>query len=324
MEPGVSGMLVGNFKAIGILNEIQDDGSDSLRALDPDEFGITVDTQARTYTLDIAWSDLPESLVYSFSEYFGQHIVGEQNDNGQIVTIEWDQSRESDVIGSPEYPSSRDGLGVAMWAYYDLGLSYVSLGRWVRLFSVADETGGFTWDDDNSYEGEANAYYVYGQRTTDMPVTGTATYVGTAVMGSLGFSDAPSNGYHPIAATRLMMMNAPGMVFQADFADSTIASSINSQGEYQWWTSGTTIDSTTVSLNMAGSSTFDAAGAYSIPMSGYLTDINNDSDTAVAGSIDGAFFGPLAEQLGGTFQFEAAGSNGAILGSFIGEQIIGY
>jgi len=67
-------------------------------------------------------------------------------------------------------------------------------------------------------------------------------------------------------------------------------------------------------FNVSGSAPFSNDGSFDIPLNG------NAGAQAASGTMDGAFFGPHAEQVGGTFAVGPAGGGVLVQDAFVGQQ----
>ncbi len=67
-------------------------------------------------------------------------------------------------------------------------------------------------------------------------------------------------------------------------------------------------------FDVSGSAPFTSAGTFDIPLSGTV------GAGAATGTMDGAFFGPHAEQVGGTFAVGPAGGGVTVQDAFVGQQ----
>ena len=67
-------------------------------------------------------------------------------------------------------------------------------------------------------------------------------------------------------------------------------------------------------FDVSGSAPFSSAGAFDIPLSGTV------GAAAATGTVDGAFFGPHAEQVGGTFAVGPTGGGVTVQDAFVGRQ----
>jgi hypothetical protein len=175
---------------------------------------------------------------------------------------------------------------------YSTGLSYVSLGQW--NWWISDNATGNT-EEYNSL------YFVHGDRTPagDIPASGTATYSGQ----SLGFSTD--------AVDRSNAYGAPiDVSLAADFGQRAIAAQLNRDAQ----TSGDSIGgyTTVASVELHGTGGITTSGSFAVPLAGTV------NTTPVAGALDGAFFGPNAEQVGGVFSVGNTAGQALVRDAFVG------
>jgi hypothetical protein len=173
-------------------------------------------------------------------------------------------------------------------------LTYVTYGLWSQTNQVdANAQGGY-------------GAFVAGNvtPTANMPITGSATYSGTAI-GQLSPS---SGGYDILSGT---------MTASANFATRTVngSMSLNANGDNianatnsGFWN--------TVTWNQAVIAGNHFAGTVSAPATGVNSVIASE---AMQGNVAGAFYGPQANEIGGAFNL--AGANGSTsLGAFGGKK----
>lgn len=186
--------------------------------------------------------------------------------------------------------------------YLDAGYSYVSMGEWDWSFVHLDggSAGGF-----------GALFFVNGDRTpaSGIPVSGKATY------------DA-----HTLS---LLSSNfAAGIPFTltADFGQRTISTEIDQ--DYRYNSNGDSMDYPAPGIHVSGSAPFSNGGTFDIPLagtanynSGYaLNTPQTPPSQNVTGDMNGAFFGPHAEDVGGTFAVGPAGGGVLLQDAFVGQQ----
>jgi hypothetical protein len=172
------------------------------------------------------------------------------------------------------------------------------MGEW--SWSVVDLNGNPAGDS-------GELLFVNGERTpsSGIPASGTATYNARTL-----------NGW----------VNAP-FELTADFGHRTISTIIDQ--DYQYNPAGDIMDNPlSAGIHVAGSAPFDNDGSFDIPLTGTANfsggyDINTPQpppSEPVTGTMDGAFFGPHAEQVGGVLSLDR--SNGTLLlqDAFVGQQ----
>jgi len=184
---------------------------------------------------------------------------------------------------------------------YDAGFSYVSMGEWEWSFVHLDggTAGGF-----------GRLLFVGGDRTpsSGIPASGTATY------------DA-----HTFALKSSSTTWGIPFSLTADFGQRTISTSIDQN--YQYDPTGDVLDEPIAGIHVAGSAPFDNSGTFDIPLAGtvnYNSYPHNTPETPptqdVSGDMNGAFFGPHAEQVGGVLSLGPPGGTKWIQDAFVGKQ----
>lgn len=180
----------------------------------------------------------------------------------------------------------------------DVGYSYVSMGEWSWYFVHLD--GGTAGD------GYGKLVFVSGDRTPQavIPTSGTATYDARTRSGSVSV---------PFALT-------------ADFGQRTISTRIDQ--DYAYNAAGDSMDNPTAGIHVGGSAPFSTNGSFDIPLTGT---VNYNSGYAIntpqtppsqptTGDMNGAFFGPNAAQVGGTFQLNWPNGVPILQDAFVGQQ----
>jgi hypothetical protein len=128
--------------------------------------------------------------------------------------------------------------------------------------------------------GDRNSlYFVYGSRTPS--------------------ADIPASGTATFDAHTLGEASGSGIPFtlSADFGKRSISTEISQAAIF----------------DVSGSASFSNDGSFDIPLSGTA------GSAAATGAMDGAFFGPHAEQVGGVFSLESQGST-VMQDAFVGAQ----
>ena len=256
----------------------------------PGTFSLTVSKpsadQDFVYKLDSPAGFLPgglTSLNYGPSEQIWQ-----LNPNGYL------RGGYSQTLPFSADKNLRTGLGL------DSGYSYVSMGEWNWYFVHLD---GGTAD-----AGYGEFLFVNGDRTpaSGIPASGTATY------DAHTFALKSSSGAYgiPFALT-------------ADFGLRTIGARIDQ--DYSP-VAGDLLDDPIPGLHVSGSAPFSSSGTFDIPLTGtanYNAGYNTPQTPptqSVTGTMDGAFFGPHAEQVGGVFSLEKSGGVQLMQDAFVGQQ----
>lgn len=181
---------------------------------------------------------------------------------------------------------------------YDIGYSHVAMGEW--SWRVVDLNGTAAGDF-------GELLFVNGDRTpaSGIPVSGTATY------------DARS-------LVLLSSSGTPGIPFTltADFGQRIMSTRIDQ--DYQYNSANPTGDPI-LGIHVSGSAPFSNSGLFDIPLSGTAnyasTNLAATPPTeAVTGMMNGAFFGPRAEQVGGVFSLQRPGGTLLMQDAFVGKQ----
>jgi hypothetical protein len=182
---------------------------------------------------------------------------------------------------------------------YDIGYSYVAMGEW--SWRVVDLNGATAGDS-------GDLLFVNGDRTpaSGIPVSGTATYDAhtLALLSSNGTLGIP-------------------FTLTADFSQRTMSTLIDQ--DYRYDPTRSTSDDPILGIHVSGSAPFNNDGSFDIPLSGTANYAYNNSPTTppaepVTGLMDGAFFGPGAQQIGGVFAINR--SSGVLLmqDAFVGQR----
>ena len=190
------------------------------------------------------------------------------------------------------------GEGIRNTLSLDAGYSYVSMGEWDWEFIYSDGTP--------SLDGHGGLLFAAGDRTpaSGIPVSGTATYDGHS----------------------LQWVKVP-FALTADFGQRTISTRIDQ--DYRYDPTGDIMDyPLAFGIHVTGSAPFTNDGLFDIPLSGSANwassyAINTPvapSAEPVNGSMNGAFFGPAAEQVGGVFFLNRSGGALLMQDPFVGQQ----
>ena len=175
--------------------------------------------------------------------------------------------------------------------------------------------GEWNWDfvhlDGGSAGGFGSLLFVAGDRTpsSGIPASGKATY------------DAHT---HTLLSTNL----TSGIPFTltADFGQRTISTEIDQN--YRYNAAGDIMDYPAPGIHVSGSAPFSNSGTFDIPLTGTAnysaTYAINTPDPprsqAVKGDMNGAFFGPNAEQVGGTFSLQNSAGVPLLQDAFVGQR----
>lgn len=211
-------------------------------------------------------------------------------------------STSEDGLAGPSYARTlpfNANEQIATGLSMKLGYSYVSMGAWE--WSLVHLDGG------SSGDGYGQLVFVAGDRTPreGIPASGTATY------------DAHTN---------LGWVTGP-FSLTADFGQRTVSTKIDQ--DYRHNPDGDILDyPLAAGIHVAGSAPFSNDGDFDIPLAGTLNYNagypTNPTETppsqTVTGEMNGAFFGPHADQVGGTFSLKDPNGVQVLQDAFIGQQ----
>lgn len=232
-------------------------------------------------------------------QYLGEHLIA-STDGGQTQVLSYDFTQGSSGSSQQINPNAQ----VRASLYYDIGYSYVAMGEW--SWGMVDLNGTTV---PGSQSGQL--LFVDGERTpaAGIPVSGTATY------------DARSLIY-------LSSNLTPGIPFTltADFGQRTISTLIDQ--DYRYQPNGDLLDYPAPGIHVSGSAPFSNSGTFDIPLAGTANysgayPLNTPTTPAtqqVTGVMDGAFFGPHAENVGGTFALDRSDGSLLLQDAFVGQQ----
>ncbi|WP_321389112.1 transferrin-binding protein-like solute binding protein [Emcibacter sp.] len=175
-----------------------------------------------------------------------------------------------------------------------INMSYVTYGQWAKTDGTIAANG---FDS-------ARGYVIFGVRTDSVPTTGTATYAG-AVEGIM-FKPTATAGSPEV-------WGISGRVdIDVDFAaaNNNVVATFSKMaqsvvGTTNDWVNFTMTSDLSNGLFSGAASNFTDAGS-GAPVAGY------------SGTVSGAFYGPNAQEIGGTWSVAGPGEEAA--GAFVGEQ----
>ena len=259
-------------------------------------------TSATVQSPQISW-DINSTVAYRYTniygdtpQYLGQRLAGFNNSvNSQLPLFSYDFTRGAS--GSSRQLDASTRLTTTL--DYDIGYSYVAMGEWD--WRVVDLNG-------NIVQGTASGslLFVNGNRTpaSAIPVSGTATYDAR----SLSLMSAAGTSGIPFTLT-------------ADFGQRTIATLI----EQDFQNIGSGENGPALGIHVSGSAPFSNDGSFDIPLSGtvnfsYQNEPVMPPSQSVTGDMNGAFFGPRAEQVGGAFSVHRTGESSLLQDAFVGKQ----
>lgn len=268
---------VGSYDLIGRLTVDPGTGHPAdwtYRTLAPGEFNMTVGNGGSGYTLNGPAAFLP----------------GGASSISSSPTVSWSINPNGYTRGvfqeAPPFAAAA-GTNQGVSLELDPGYSYVSMGYWSwPVILNGSPTQGTNFGE---------LLFVSGERTpsSGMPVSGTATY------------DAHSLGI-------LSSSGASGVPFTltADFGLRTIATRIDQDFKNNGGPGADPSDFSPIQgIHVGGSAPFTNDGLFNIPLSGtvnfaYEYVASTPPSQAAMGGMNGAFFGPHAEQIGGTFSIQ--------------------
>lgn len=247
--------------------------------------------------------DINQNVAYRYENPYGdfQQALGQRltafdkaGDGAETQLFSYDLNRGS--MTSTTSLGSGKSLGATLT--YDIGYSYVAMGEW--SWRVVDLDG-------NSVPGSdaGQLLFASGERTpaSGIPASGTATY------------DARS----------LVLRSSSGAVgipftLTADFGLRTIGARIDQ--DFKNFGNDDPIQG----IHVGGSAPFSNEGNFDIALAGtvnysYQNEPTPPPSQAATGEMNGAFFGPHAEQVGGTFFLQRSGDQQPLLqDAFVGQQ----
>ncbi len=249
-------------------------------------------------SIEISSWDINDAIAYHYAtnpygdtpQYFGQRLVGATATGSQLFS--YDFTRGSAITQT----SLGSGNSLRSTLDYDTGYSYVAMGEWA--WRVVDLTGAAAGDF-------GNLLFVNGDRTpsTGIPVSGNATYDARSLML---WSDSGVSGI-PFTLT-------------ANFDQRTMSTRIDQNYRYT-----SSVDEPILGIHVGGTAPFGNSGLFDIPLAGTANYSSTNTPVTppsepVAGVMNGAFFGPHAEQVGGTFHLDRPGGTLVVQDAFVGQQ----
>lgn len=314
----------GNYDLIGRLTLTPQNGSPtSYRATLPGEFTLILTNptgQALNYTLNApaeilpgglrsvgpasavsSW-DINQNVAYRYGNPYadwpqslGQRLTAfdKASDGSKTQLFSYDFTRGSTTTTT----SLGSGNSLRTTLDYDIGYSYVAMGEW--SWRVVDLNGAAAGDF-------GDLLFVHGDRTpqSGIPTSGTATY------------DART--------LALLSSTGTGIPFTltADFGQRLMSTRIDQ--DYRYNTADPAGDPI-LGIHVTGTAPFNNNGSFDIPLSGTANyaSINTQltpSAEPVTGTMNGAFFGPHAEQVGGVFALGRPDGTLLMQDAFVGER----
>lgn len=231
-----------------------------------------------------------------FTQALGQRLTAfdKAADGTETQLFSYDLTRAT----TSSTTSLASGNSLRATLTYDIGNSYVSMGEW--SWRIVDLDGKTVPGTESG-----QLLFASGERTpaSGIPVSGTATYDARSLLlrsssGALGI---------PFTLT-------------ADFGVRTIAAQIDQDFK------NFGIDDPIQGIHVSGSAPFSNDGSFDIALAGtvnysYQNQANPPPSQAATGEMNGAFFRPQAEQVGGTFFVQRSGDQQPLLqDAFVGQQ----
>jgi hypothetical protein len=320
----------GTYDLIGRLTLTPGNGGPtSYRATAPGEFTVTVarPSDAFRYTLNapaaimpggvmsisasspsISWDfNLPPAQSYLYDNPYGDYccqLLGQRltaslkdaSGNTAQPFLSYDFTRGSVSSSQP----LGSGTQLSSTLDYDIGFSYVAMGEW--SWRVVDLNGTAAGDF-------GSLLFVNGDRTpaAGIPLSGTATY----------------NAHSLLLQSSYTTRGVP-FTLTANFGQRTISTQIDQDYRYNAaYPTGDPI----LGIHVNGSAPFSNDGSFGIPLSGTVNYASTNlpptpPSEPVTGSMDGAFFGPNAEQVGGVFALNRSGGVLLVQDAFVGQRPI--
>ena len=245
--------------------------------------------------------NLPPSNSYRYpsygddTQYFGQRLTASAKgpDGTERQFLQYDFTRAT--ARANQVMAGDIQLQASLT--YDAGYSYVAMGEWnLPVVLNGNVTSATNFGD---------LLFVNGDRTpaSGIPVSGTATYDARTLLlrsssGELGI---------PFALT-------------ADFGLRTIGARIDQDFKNYG------DDDPIQGIHVGGSAPFSNDGSFNIPLTGsvnysYQNQALLPPSEPAIGGMNGAFFGPNAEQIGGTFSIQRTQDQSPLYrDAFVGQQ----
>lgn len=326
---GYAGLVPGTTSAIAITHEVKagvpltattpgSDGPQSSQILPAGSVRITASPADKTYAIEVAVQGFPASRTFDLSHVnafgettaepseFGNHVTKTvKQADGTATTTEYDA-----VSGASYTPIANTSPTTAesFLFTYNLGLHYVSYGSWNRTEYLRV---GTAYQSGLGIPGQ-EILFVTGRRTgaSELPLTGTATY-DARIVGGNQVIDRDGYGISRIDTFTL----------DADFGRRSIAATLKTTADVSYDPAGDFFRSIT-GLDVSGSGPLRMDGSFGIDLAGTNLILNGGPGGSpltrqVTGTLEGAFFGPGAEETGGVLQLLRDGTLGFV-GSFVG------
>ena len=294
-----------------------------------------------SYTVQFAQPDLPAGLASLATVVPGQSydaspngsfgIYGRDASRGQYpikfgqdfaATVTNSDGSQRTILSDRYANAAPDGTNATLDgkrfyhnATVDVGLSYVAFGSWAWGIDDPQSAGG------NRIEAGV-VRLVYGDRTPAgaLPTTGRASYTATAAGIGGGFASNSSTE---------IVHEALRFALVADFGQRSISTRITQDFKSEAFPDGDRGVQvlTTPGFDLSGTGSLASAESFSIPLTGTMTGYDprnsqlpvfSPTTFVVFGALDGAFFGPAAEQIGGVFAVGLSPGTSLYSDAFVG------
>ena len=248
--------------------------------------------------------DINPNVAYFYSNPYedyqqalGQRLTAfdKADDGTETKLFSYDFTRGSTTSTT----SLGSGTNLRTTFNYDIGYSYVAMGEW--SWRVVDLDGAAAGDF-------GDLLFVDGDRTpaSGIPASGKATYDAhtLALLSGSGTAGIP-------------------FTLTADFGLRTISTLISQ--DYRYNSAGGSAGEPILGIHVNGTAPFSNDGLFDIALSGTVNYSQSNSPTtptaeSVAGDMNGAFFGPHAEQVGGVFDLGRPDGTVLVQDAFVGRQ----
>ena len=221
--------------------------------------------------------------------------------DGQTQTVELG---EGDFGANPSrstsYSKTTNGTEFRLWS--NTG-SFTGTG----IFEHLDINAWGIYPHLDSIRFSDTGFIVYGARTTDMPTTGTADYAGR-ILGT----EWPGDAAVGTSSSQVTWYRGE-LGLTADFGGSTVTGNVTNLRSRPGGTSFSDYATAPGGLNFNATISGNELSATDLSGSGSLAHYSN-------GSVEGAFYGPGAVEVGGIFEAEDAANNKLLSGTFAAEK----
>lgn len=332
--PASPATTTGTYEAIA-LRRLEWKGNDTVRSFvqDSDAVRVRVDPDTRTYTVFVDLPDLTDTSAFALSDAnFGNHVKENYTySDGSTESGEFDATSVTE-FQTDKRRSKPDEAGTERLAVIrqEIGLQHVSLGQWLQRdvpWDPISKEYGFAqfecydcYPSPDSDDGDlGRLFFVYGNRTlsANMPTTGTANFRVRQMLETGSYDLAG------LAANHSFQLGIGDAELTADFGRQTISAKFDfparkmetpgspASPRYEW------------GIDLRGEAPFDVDGRFGVGLSGNLLSIDpaiTEQRVALTGRIEGAFFGPAAEEIGGVYLIESTNRSFLMEGAFTADR----